>query len=132
MSSNEVGSKNMIELDYPQPSDYLNDDEKRFLEKTNILANAIQGEQRQKQDFFSLSLHDLLSNWSNNTQGILIDLTNELDIQQALKNTDNFYEFIVSISKQIWQICTKNYRIIYFGMTLVFISIMLYFIMVSG
>ena len=131
MSSNDVGSPNTIELEYPQPKDYLSEDEKKFIEKTNTLANYIQDESRKEQDFFQLSLNDILRNWSNNTQAILIDLTNDVDVNRTIKNTDNFWEFITTISGQIWYICTKNYRIIYFGMTLIFISILLYFIGIS-
>jgi len=131
MSSNEVGSKNTIELDYPKPTDYLSEDEKHFLQNTNSLANLIQDESRKQKDFFQLSLNDILKNWSNNTQAILIDLTKDVDINQTIKGTNNFYEFITTITGQIWQICTKDYRIIYFGMTLIFISIMMYFIGIS-
>lgn len=132
MSSNEVGSNNKIDLDYPKPSDYLSEDERKYLQKTDNLANLIQGERRKKSDFFELSLNDILRNWSNNTQAILIDITNEIDINKTIKNTDNFYEFITTFLGQIWHICTKDYRIIYFGMTLIFISILIYFVMITN
>lgn len=132
MSSNEVGSKNVIELEYPKPSDYLSEDERAYLAKTNVLANLIQDEKKKKQDFFQLSLNDILKNWSNNMQAVLIDLTNELSVDRTIKNTDNFYQFITTFLGQIWFIATKDFRIIYTGMTLIFISILIYYVFISN
>ena len=132
MSSNQVGSNNKIDLDYPKPSDYLSEDEKKYLKRTDELANLIEDQSRKKSDFFELSLNDILRNWSNNIQAILIDITNEIDINKTIKNTDNFYEFITTFLGQLWHICTKEYRIIYFGITLIFISILIYFVVITN
>ena len=87
MSSNQVGSNNKIDLDYPKPSDYLSEDEKKYLKRTDELANLIEDQSRKKSDFFELSLNDILRNWSNNIQAILIDITNEIDINKTIKKT---------------------------------------------
>ena len=88
MSSNEVGSNNKIDLEYPNPTDFLSEDERKYLKRTDELANGIQDQRTKKRDFFELSLHEILRNWSNNIQAILLDITNQVDINKTIKSTN--------------------------------------------
>jgi hypothetical protein len=130
MSSNNVDSKFLLESDYNKPEDYLTEREKKIIEKTNKLA--YDANNPRVIDFFHLSLTDLLKNWSNNMQAIMIDLTETLYVNEYIQKTDNIYQFIVVFAYKLWEIFTKEFRIIYFGMTLVFISILIYFVNISG
>jgi hypothetical protein len=130
MSSNNVNSTFLLESDYEKPEDYLTEREKKVIEKTNELAYVANNPG--VIDFFHLSLSDLLKNWSNNMQAIMIDLTETLYVNEYIRKTDNIYQFIVVFATKLWEIFTKEFRIIYFGMTLIFISILIYFVTISG
>ena len=65
-------------------------------------------------------------------QAILIDITDKLQINEDIQKTKNIYEFTVVFIHKLWNIFTKEYRIIYFGMTLIFISIVIYFVYISS
>ena len=109
MSSNYVNSTFLLESDYEKPEDYLTEREKTIIEKTNDLAYK-----------------------ANNPKVIMIDLTETLYVNEYIRKTDNIYQFIVVFAYKLWEIFTKEFRIIYFGMTLVFISILIYFVNISG
>ncbi len=114
MSSNFVNSSNMLSIDYKTPQEYLTDRERNIIREANALANKSQALLTEETDFFHLSLTQLLRNWSNNMQAILIDITDTLHINEDIKNTRNIYEFIVVFIHKLWNIFTKEYRIIYF------------------
>ena len=130
MSSNIINSSFLLESDYEKPEDYLTEREKKVIAKTNELA--YKANNPRTIDFFKLSLSDLLKNWSNNMQAIMIDLTETLYVNEYIQKTDNIYQFIVVFAYKLWEIFTKEFRIMYFGMTLVFISILIYFVNISG
>ena len=130
MSSNNINSSFLLESEHDKPEDYLTQREKNIIMKSNELSNTANN--LKTTDFFRLSLTDLLKNWSNNMQAIMIDLTETLYVNEYIQKTDNIYQFIVVFSYKLWEIFTKEYRIIYFGMTLIFISILIYFVYISG
>ena len=130
MSSNDVDSSFIIQTKYEEPKDYLTEREREIIQKTNKLAN--EATDQKVIDFFNLSLRDILSNWSNNMQAILMDLTDELQIDDTIKKSDNIYQFLETISLKLWKIFTKDFRIIYFGITLIFFSIVIYFVSISS
>jgi uncharacterized membrane protein len=132
MSSNSVKSSYDLQTKYKTPEEYLTKRERKILEETNALANDASERQTEQMDLFHLSLKQLLRNWSNSMQAILVDLTDTLDINKDLKNTNNIYEFMVVFFNKLWNIFTKEYRIIYFGMTLIFISMVIYFVFISS
>lgn len=130
MSSNDVDSSFLLETKYDEPKDYLTERERKILEETNALAN--KANDNRVVDFFNLSLKQILQNWSNNMQAILVDLTEELYLDESIRKTDNIYQFLNVFSNKLWQIFTKDFRIIYFGLTLIFISVVIYFINISS
>jgi uncharacterized membrane protein len=132
MSSNFVNSSNRLSINYKTPQEYLTDRERNIIREASALANKSQTIMAEQTDLFHLSINQLLSNWSNNMQAILIDITDTLHINEDIKNTSNIYEFMVVFIHKLWNIFTKEYRIIYFGMTLIFISIVIYFVYASS
>lgn len=122
----------MLRIDYKTPQEYLSERERNIIREANELANRSQNLLEEKTDLMHLSLNQLLRNWSNNMQAILIDLTDTLRINEDINNTRNIYEFMVVFIHKLWNIFTKEYRIIYFGMTLIFISIVIYFVYASS
>ena len=122
----------MLSINYKTPQEYLTERERNIIRETSELANKSQTILAEETDLFHLSLNQLLRNWSNNMQAILIDITDTLQINEDIKNTSNIYEFMVVFIHKLWNIFTKEYRIIYFGMTLIFISIVIYFVYASS
>jgi hypothetical protein len=130
MSSNNVDSSLSITTTYNTPEDNLTEREREILRKTDQLAN--RANENKVIDFFNLSVHEILINWSNNMQAILIDITAEINIDNIIKNSTNVVDFFKTLLLQLWTIFTKEFRIIYFGITLIFISILIYFITISS
>ena len=130
MSSNEVDSSFSLTTTHKTPEDNLTERERDILKRTDQLAN--RANNNKVIDFFNLSLREILVNWSNNMQGILIDITEEVNIDNIIKNSKNIVDFFKTLLFQLWLIFTKEFRIIYFGMTLMFISILIYFITISS
>ena len=130
MSSNEVDSSFSLTTTHKTPEDNLTERERAILKRTDELAN--RANDNKVIDFFNLSLREILVNWSNNMQGILIDITEEVNFDNIIKNSKNIVDFFKTLLSQLWNIFTKEFRIIYFGMTLMFISILIYFITISS
>lgn len=130
MSSNEVNSSFKLSTTHNTPEDNLTEREREILKRTDQLAN--RANDNKVIDFFNLSLREILINWSNNMQGILIDITEEVNIDNIIKNSTNILDFFKILLSQLWTIFTKEFRIIYFGITLMFISIFIYFITISS
>ncbi len=132
MSSNSVNSSLKLNTTYKTPTDYLTARERKTIFEADTLAKRANTLGKSESDFFNLSLQQILKNWSNNMQAILIDLTDTLHVNDDIKKTQNIYEFLVVFFGKIWTIFTKDFRIIYFGMTLIFISILIYFVYISS
>lgn len=130
MSSNKTGANYSLETLYPEEEDYLMDHEKKLLKGATEKANRAQAEKRV--DFLNISLNEILRNWSNSMQEILRDLSKTMDVNNYILESENAYEFVTLFFDQIWEIFTKNDRLIYVGLTFIFISFVIYFINVSS
>jgi len=109
--------------------DYLTNKEKQKLKELNELSNSIDINDKKILD---LTLGELLINWSNNMQAILLDISKKIDINSIIKKSDNLYHFINIFITIIWDIISTDNRLIYFGMTIIFISFVIYFINISN
>ena len=109
--------------------DYLTDKEKQKIEELNKLSNSIDINEKKLLD---LSLRELLINWSNNMQSILLDISRKIDINAIIKKSDNLYHFLNLLISIIWEIISDENRLIYFGITIIFISFGIYFINISN
>jgi hypothetical protein len=109
--------------------DYLTNKEKQKLTQLNKLSNSIDISEKKILD---LTLNELLINWSNNMQAILLDISRKMDINFIIKKSDNLYHFINIFITIIWDIISTDNRLIYFGMTIIFMSFVIYFINISN
>jgi hypothetical protein len=109
--------------------DYLTNKEKQKLTELNKLSNSLDINEKKILD---LTLSELLINWSNNMQSILLDISRKIDINSIIKKSDNLYHFINLFITIIWDIISTDNRLIYFGMTIIFISFVIYFINISN
>ena len=109
--------------------DYLTDKEKQKISELNKLSNSIDVNEKKLLD---LTLRELLVNWSNNMQSILLDISRKININIIIKKSDNLYHFLNLFTSIIWEIISVDNRLIYFGMTIIFISFVIYFINISN
>jgi hypothetical protein len=130
MSENNVDSAYTLDKSSNLEVDkYLTNDEKRLLSKLNKTANKLSKQKNVK--LFDKSLNSMLNEWSKTMANIFHDFSNVIYINKYIKISNNLYEFIVNISRDIWEILTNGERIIYVGFTFIFISLVVYFINVA-
>lgn len=124
----DVKDKYTLETASPDVNDYLTDTEKLLIKATSNKANSIST----STDFMSLSITQILSNWSNAMQNILLDISHSLTVSEYIRKSNNVYEFIVQFMTRLWQIISTNDRLLYVGMTFIFIAMVVYFINVTN
>lgn len=130
MSENNVDSAYTLDKSSNLEVDkYLTNDEKRLLSKLNKTANKLSKQKNVK--LFDKSLNSMLNEWSKTMANIFHDFSNVIYINKYIKISNNLYEFLVNISRDIWRIITQNDRLIYVGFTFIFISLVVYFINVA-
>lgn len=132
MSDNKVNSNYTLDKDTEKNADsYLTDKEKKLLKNLNQTANTLK-DKKDKIDIFDQSLNSILKEWSSVMSKIFHELSTMIYVNKYIKISDNIYEFTTYISKDIWKILTKENRLIYVGVTLIFISFVIYFIHISN
>ena len=124
----DVKDKYTLETASPTVDDYLTETEKLLVKNVSKKANSIST----SMDFMSLSLTQILSNWSNAMQNILLDISRSVYVNEYIRKSDNAYEFIIQLTTKLWQIISNDDRLIYVGMTFIFIAMVVYFINISN
>jgi hypothetical protein len=131
MSNNEIDSSYTLDTTSEMSLDkHLTSEEKTLLNNLNETSNILKD--KKETDFFDKSLNSMLNEWSKIMSDIFYDFSTLIYINKYIKVSDNLYEFSTRIGKDIWFILTKENRLIYVGVTLIFISFILYFINVSS
>lgn len=131
MSDNTINSEYTLDTSSNLTLDkHLTNDEKKLLDNLNQTANQLK--EKKNINLFDKSLNSMLNEWSSIMSDIFHDLSTLIYINKYIKTSDNLYEFVSHIGKDIWYILTKDNRLIYVGFTLIFISFILYFINVSS
>tara|TARA_B100000524_G_scaffold344351_1_gene241520 strand:- start:3748 stop:4158 length:411 start_codon:yes stop_codon:yes gene_type:complete len=130
----EINKHNIPKLDV-----YLNKSETdnlNYLEKKANLSKQFDDEQS---NFMNKSLNEILKDWSKVNIDILSDLVNMLSKLSKYSNyfneldeSENILRGVFLICKDIYELFTKEDRAIYFGITLVIVSILFYFIGISS
>jgi hypothetical protein len=128
----EIKDKYTLETSMPTVDDYLTETEKLLIKNASKKANNISASTSTSSDFMSLSLTQILSNWSNAMQNIMLDISRNISINQYIRESDNAYEFIVQFITKLWQIMSVDDRLIYLGMTLIFIATVVYFVNITN
>lgn len=123
----------------PELNIYLNDKEinnLKYLEKKANLSNL---SEKKNSDLLNKSINEIISDWSKNNIDILSDLVLFFDtfdkytkFFEDLDESKNILDGINTIMQDIFIIFTKDERSIYFGFTLIFISLIFYFIGISS
>ena len=106
----------------------LTDTEKLLIKNASKTANSVSN----SNDFMSLSITQILSNWSNAMQNILLDISRNVSVSEYINKSNNAYEFIVLLLTKLWQIISTDDRLIYMGMTFIFVSLVIYFVNITN
>ena len=128
----DIKDKYTLETSTPRADDYLTETEKLLIKNASKKANNISMTASISSDFMSLSLTQILSNWSNAMQNIMLDISRNVYISQYIRKSDNAYEFVVLFTTKLWQIMSFDDRLIYLGMTLIFIAMVVYFVNITN
>ena len=118
---------------------YLSNNEKNKLKKLNKTSNKLNKDIRISNDILNLPIKSIINRWSIEMSNIIIDLTNFFS---NLNNNDKNFNDIDNLSQilaEIIKICNKlvliflkGERSIYFGLTLIILSFLLYIIQISS
>tara|TARA_Y200000002_G_C22657315_1_gene654082 strand:- start:17 stop:1051 length:1035 start_codon:yes stop_codon:yes gene_type:complete len=101
--------------------------EKKWIEYANEnLASKLK-----KDDFFSISLKQLIENFLNNWNKIILELIKLNDIKYDNKELE-WYEFAYQLFNKILHIFTQGERLIYVGIGFVIASFFVYFLSLSS
>jgi len=117
----------------------LSDKEKAQLKSLNKKSNNLQNKYRYDNDFLNLSIHQLFKNWADNNIEILADfvkLVSNMSLYSKyfddIDETGQWFEGLMHILKDLYNIFTMNDRAIYIGITLILISFGLYLIQITS
>ena len=139
--SNNYIKKNSYSAKYniPKLNTYLNSDEIRNLRNLEKLSNKSKIISEKKRDIMNLTLKEFIENWANNNIDIFTDLVkfitnlrNYNGYFNDIDSTGNWTNGILIIVKDFVNIFKKDRRSIYFGVTLILISLLFYFIQITS
>ena len=121
-------------------SKYLNNDEKKFLEELNKSSNNLKTKQLEQNNILNLPIKIIFDNWKVEMRNIILDLTetiseitnNNSKYFNDIDNTNEIFKGIYNICNKLINIFTKEERSIYFGITLIILSMLLYIIQITS
>ena len=130
----ELGKYNI-----PKLNTYLNKSEVNNLKNLEKLSNKSKKITEFNSDIMNLSINEFIDRWANNNIDIFTDLVKFMSGLRNYKGyfndidqTGNWTTGIYVIIKDFVNIFTKEKRSIYFGITLILISLLLYFIQITS
>ena len=113
--------------------EYLSDTELDTLNKLSKVSNNINKKESESKRLENMTINDFYNQWAKTHVNILQDLS-KLSSNDYKKHftdidkTEEWWKGIMIVSKDLYNIFTKDSRIIYTGITIIFISIMIFFI----
>jgi hypothetical protein len=127
----DVDAPLISNINYPTPDDLLTDQERTTLTELNTKVKTAKSEMTRKTNLLEMSIKEILHNWSNAMQNILRDTVEFAHYDRTIRESSNFYDFIVLFASNIWSILTRDDRITYSGITLLIIGFVGYFVFIS-
>tara|TARA_Y100000590_G_scaffold453588_1_gene598900 strand:+ start:114 stop:488 length:375 start_codon:yes stop_codon:yes gene_type:complete len=106
------------------------ENEHRKISEMNEDVNELLEKQSKATHFFHLSLQQLLTKMANTTIDVCKEITETIFKKRTFKyqNTFKWWLRYTTIGKDIYKILQKDDRLIYFGLFLVFVSLILNFL----
>ena len=132
-------NKNNNKYDFPNLNVYLNDDEVDELDRLSDIANKTNNSIRDNNDPMTMNIKTLIRIWAIKNLEIFTELVlffssvpEKYSIYfQDIDDTKQWFVGIAKFIKDFYYILIKNQRSIYFGITLIILSFMLYIINVT-
>lgn len=128
--------KNMLlNVQNPELLEYLSDNEKITLNYLNNMSNTLSDQDKFIKDIMNKPLKEIIENWSLTHQDILKDFMDTFqnrDIFKDISSTTEWWNPIFKVLKDIHSILFKDDRMIYVGVTIVFIAFILVFINITS
>ena len=128
-----------MELEDIDVKDYLSYDERKNIDFLNNSSNKIRDELIKSRDFLNIPLSKLSKIWASKMNNILEDLAiffknirTYSNYFEDINDVNNWWRGILKIISEFSYIMVKNERSIYFGITLIMLSIGIYFIQISS
>ena len=125
--------------DIPKLNTFLSDKEIKSLDKLNKVSNKIRDYDSDNKDIMNLTIKEFLNRWANNNIDIFSDvvlffsnLKNYHTYFNDIDNTGNLTHGFMKIISDFINIFKIKNRSIYFGITLVLISLLIYFIQITS
>ena len=125
--------------DIPKLNTFLSDKEIKSLDKLNKVSNKIRDYDSDNKDIMNLTIKEFLNRWANNNIDIFSDvvlffsnLKNYHTYFNDIDNTGNLTNGFMKIISDFINIFKIKNRSIYFGITLVLISLLIYFIQITS
>ena len=125
--------------DIPKLNTFLSDKEIKSLDKLNKVSNKIRDYDSDNKDIMNLTIKEFLNRWANNNIDIFSDLVlffsnlkNYHTYFNDIDNTGNLTIGFMKIISDFINIFKIKNRSIYFGVTLVLISLLIYFIQITS
>ena len=120
--------------------DYLSDKEKSTLKTLNEKSNEARNKIIEDEKLLNMSLSKLTNTWALKMREVINDLTtffynigtNYQKYFTDINNVNNWWTGIVSMLIELYRIFTKNKRSIYVGATFIFLSLMIYLILITS
>jgi len=117
---------------------FLNSNELEELKYLNSQVENIHESKKSKTDIMNMSLNVLINNWANVNSIVFSEIVVMFaDIHKYTNyvKEDNANSILVAINyfiKDLFDIFTKDGRVLYIGLTLILISILIYFIGITS
>ena len=113
--------------------EFLSDNELETLNKLSNVSNNLRTKDIKEKKLENMTLSEVYQNWSKTHIDILKDLSKFTgskykDYFVDIDQTEKWWKGIVLMFKDLFTVFTKDQRIIYVGMSIIFISIALFFI----
>ncbi len=112
-------------------NNFLSENEKKTLKLVNDKSNLLTDTLAERKNIFNKTLKTIITEWSVHHQKMLADtvlLIKEMHKPKNYNNYANWWDFLLKYLGDFINIITKEDRMIYTGITIIFISILLYLV----
>lgn len=126
------------DFDSSKLNTYLNSNEIKELDYLNSISEKANNSIRDRTEIGNLTLNEIVKRWANTNMIVFKDLVNligNLDEYNNMINDENSSSIITALLKlirDVSDIFIKDDRAIYFGITLIVMSILFYFIGITS
>ena len=112
-------------------NNFLSSNEKKTLKLVNDKSNLLSDTLQERKNIFNKTLKNIVTEWSVHHQKMLADtvlLVKDMHKPENYNNYENWWDYLLKYLGDFINIITKDDRMIYTGITIIFISLLLYLV----